>query len=181
MGLFPFQATKKTPAVCCAGVVPLCLSKKEPCATLLPHMSLTTTDKPGFSTGTVGLPHGFPCRLLPQVTTTIAHSKRPSTPHVTFLHKSNNCSVRNSPTTFALCGGSHRPHTPMKAVAGPHPWGALPQFLKEKASLRKGRLRRSTARKVLRRFPDIPVFPDAPDIPDFCGAPAPFFSKQFLP
>ena len=132
MGLFPFQATKKTPAVCCAGVVPLCLSKKEPCATLLPHMSLTTTDKPGFSTGTVGLPHGFPCRLLPQVTITIAHSKRPSTPHVTFLHKSNNCSVRNSPTTFALCGGSHRPHTPMKAQ------GALPQFLKEKASLRKG-------------------------------------------
>lgn len=32
---------------------------------MLPHMSLTTTDKPGFSTGTVGLPHGFSVSATP--------------------------------------------------------------------------------------------------------------------
>ena len=35
--------------------------------------------------------------------------------------------LRNRPRC-SPCGGLHRPHTPAKAVAGPHPRGALPQL-----------------------------------------------------
>ena len=46
------------------------------------------------------------------------------------------------------CGPSHhRPHAPMKAVAGPHPRALYPNFENEKVlRRRKGRLRRGTAR-----------------------------------
>ena len=128
-------------------------------------MSLTTTDKPGFSTGTVGLPHGFPCRLLPQVTTTIAHSKRPSTPHVTFLHKSNNCSTALPEGCFAdfrklrkSCKGrSSRTHwpdgpamTPLRFCRGLR----RPCTPRKRRALYPGFFRKASQ--------DTPGFPDSP-------------------